>query len=722
LNKQYQNSFIRQQDESDCGVACLASLVKFHGGDSRIERLRELSGTDKQGTTMLGLYQAAEQIGMDPEALEGDIPNLKELQTPCILHVLIDERLQHYVICYGYENDMFVISNPASGVELYSAADLEKIWQSKALLVVKPNKNFKETDTVRNEKWFWIRKLVEDDINILSITLVLGFGISILSMVTAVFSQKLIDDILPNSHQLKLTVGLSLLFFLLLVKTGISFVRQTFLIRQGKNFNNRIINHFYGSLLHLPKSFFDNRKTGELVARLNDTMRIQAAVSYVTTNLMLDVLLVVITSCFILFYSKVLGLIALLSIPAYFVIVYVFHNRIVTSQREVMVAYAKNESNYVDTIQGVGVIKVANKESMFSEITRMIYNFFQEKVYVLGEVRIRFNFATEIMGSTLVMGIITLSSLMVMNDTLKLGQMMAILQMIGMLMPAAGRLAMTNIQLQEARVAFDRMFEFTSIPPEYNPETEKPKENMGAFESLEIRNLSFRFPGRSELLKDISFHVRKGEIITLLGESGCGKSTALQILQKFYGYENGTVSVNGVDWKDVAVTDWRNTIAVISQDIKIFNGPLLNNVCLGDEPKNPQEMIDFFKEYGFDKYFESFPQGYDTLLGEEGVNISGGQQQLVALARALYKKPQLLLMDEATSAMDRNTEGFVLGLLQKARESMGVILVTHRVKTARDTDRIYVIEDGMIKASGSHSELLEGDNLYANSWRDFQQA
>jgi ATP-binding cassette subfamily B protein len=505
-----------------------------------------------------------------------------------------------------------------------------------------------------------------------------------------------------------------------LVKTGISFIRQTFLIRQGKNFNNRIINHFYGSLLNLPKSFFDNRKTGELVARLNDTMRIQAAVSYITTNLMLDVLLVIITSCFILFYSKVLGLIALLSIPAYFVIVYVFHNRIVSSQREVMAAYAKNESNYVDTIQGVGVIKVANKESMFSEITRRIYNFFQEKVYTLGEVRIRFNFTTEIMGTTLIMGIITLSSLMVLNNTIKLGQMMAILQMVGMLMPAAGRLAMTNIQLQEARVAFDRMFEFTSISPEYNPETEKSTEKLGAFESLEVRNLSFRFPGRSELLKDISFHVRKGEIITLLGESGCGKSTTLQILQKFYGYENGTVAVNGIDWEDVSVKDWRNTIAIIAQDIKIFNGPLIDNVCLGDEPKDPQELIDFFRQYGFDKYFESFPQSYDTLLGEEGVNISGGQQQLVALARALYKKPQLLLMDEATSAMDRNTEGFVLDLLQKARDSMGVILVTHRVKTAKSTDRIYVIEDGVIKASGSHSELLKSDNLYANTWKDFQ--
>jgi len=720
LKKNYKNAFIRQQDESDCGVACLASLTKFYGGDVRIERLRELSGTDKQGTTLLGIHQAAEQLGFDSEAFEGDIPNLIKLGTPCILHVLIDEKLQHYIICYGYENDQFIISDPAKGVERISAEELEKIWQSKALLVVKPNTQFKKTKAIKNEKWYWIKKLVEEDVNILSITLVMGFGVSILSMATAVFSQKLIDDILPNSHNLKLTVGLGLLFFLLLVKSGISYIRQTFLIRQSKNFNNRIINHFYGSLLHLPKSFFDNRKTGELVARLNDTMRIQSAVSYITTNLMLDVLIIIITSVFIFFYSNILGIISLLSIPAYFLIVYLFHDKIVKNQREVMSAYAKNESNYVDTIQGVGVIKVANKEQMFSLITKTIYNFFQEKVYALGEVRIRFNFTTEIMGTILVMGIITLSSLMVLNEQLKLGQMMAIIQMIGMLMPAAGSLAMTNIQLQEARVAFDRMFEFTSISPEYSTQEEDKKQKLNDFSSLEVKNITFRFPGRSELLKDISFEVNKGEIISLLGESGCGKSTTLQILQRFYQTEKGSMLANGINWNDISVQSWRGLIAIITQDIKIFNGSLIDNICLGDTPESPEKMMEFFKKYGFDFYFESFPQGYATLLGEEGVNISGGQQQLVALARALYKKPQLLLMDEATSAMDRNTEGFVMKLLHQVKDEMGVILVTHRVKTAKSTDRIYIIEEGLIKATGNHSELLKTQNLYSDSWNDFK--
>ena len=719
MQKTYKKSFVRQKDQSDCGVACLATLTKFYGGEVQLERLRELSGTDKQGTTMLGIYQAAQQTGLEAEAFEADLPNLKELDTPCILHVLMDERLQHYVVCYGYENRKFIISDPGKDVSLYTDEELEKIWQSKALLVVKPNSEFKKAVSIKHEKWFWVKKLIEDDLNILGIALILGVVVAVLSLATAVFSQKLIDEILPNNQHVKLTVGLSLLLFLLLVKSGVGFIRQSFLIRQSKDFNNRIINHFYGSLLHLPKSFFDNRKTGELVARMNDTMRIQGAVSYLAASLMIDILLVVITSIFILFYSWVLGVIAMTCIPLYFITVFVFHDTIVSRQRDVMAAYARNESNYVDTMQGIGDIKVVNKENLFSQITKTIYDSFQQKIYALGKVRIRFNLTTEVMGTLLILGIITVSSIMVINENLKVGQMMAVIQMISMLMPAAGRLAMTNIQLQEARVAFDRMFEFTSIYPEYHPEKDEKKEKIQSFEKLELSHISYRFPGRGQLLKDISFSVKKGEMISLLGESGCGKSTTLQIIQKFYNYENGTIKVNGISWDKLSTNSWRNQIAVIPQDIKIFNGTLIDNVCFSQIPEDPQLIIDFFKKHGFDKYFEQFPQGYATIIGEEGINISGGQQQLVALARALYRKPQLLLLDEFTAAMDRNTEAYAMDLLYELKDEIGVIMVTHKVKTARNADKIYLIQEGIIKASGSHADLLKGDNLYALSWKDY---
>lgn len=716
--KSYRKAFIRQHDYSDCGVACLASLVKFYGGDVRLEKLRELSGTTKQGTTMLGLFQAAQQTGFNAEGYEADIPNLKKLDAPCILHVVMDNRLQHYVICYGFQDYKFIVSDPARNVVEYTSEELEKIWQSKALLLLKPNADFVKAEKIKAEKWFWFKRLIQDDLNVLGLALFLGVVVAILSLSTAVFSQKLIDDILPEKKTQKLAIGLSLLFFLLLVKSGLTFIRQHFLNMQSRNFNNRIINHFYGSLLHLPKSFFDNRKTGELVARMNDTVRIQNAIAYIGANLMIDVLLLIIASIFILTYSWQLGIIALLSIPLYFLIVYFYHNRIVENQRKVMAAYAKNEANYVDTIQGVGVIKVSNKENLFSRVTKTVYDFFQQTIFDLGKVRIRFNLTAEVLGTILVVGIIAWGSAKVLNEEIKLGGFIAVIQMVGILMPAAGRLALTNIQLQEAKVAFDRMFEYTSIYSEFREEEDRKKIKVGNFENMEVKNLVFRFPGRKPLLTDVSFGLKKGEMIALLGESGCGKTTLMQVLQKFYSYESGNITVNERDWKDISTIAWRNILGVVPQEIKIFSGTLLDNICLDNTQQEAENVIKFCREYGFEKYFLQFPQNYMTIMGEEGVNISGGQQQLVALARALYRKPQVLLLDEATAAMDRNTEAFILDLLLKLKNQISIIMVTHRVKTARYADCIYVMENGMVRTNGNHEELLTTENLYSATWRD----
>ncbi len=205
-------------------------------------------------------------------------------------------------------------------------------------------------------------------------------------------------------------------------------------------------------------------------------------------------------------------------------------------------------------------------------------------------------------------------------------------------------------------------------------------------------------------------------MIALLGESGCGKSTMLQILQKFYSPEEGNISLNGTSvWNSISHVSWRSILGVVPQDIKIFSGTLLDNICMGDVAKEAEQIMEFCKNYGFAPYFEQFPQTYLTLLGEEGLNLSGGQKQLVALARALYQKPQLLLLDEPTAAMDRNMEQFVLNLLQKLRGEMGIILVTHRPKPAYHTDRIYIIENGEVIAHGTPDELRLTQNLFSES-------
>lgn len=383
IQKRAEQAFIRQHDQSDCGVACLASVVSFLGGEAKLQRLREMSGTNNRGTTLLGLYQSANKVGLQAEAYEADLKNLKEQTDPCILHIIKGGRLQHYVIYYGFDNGRFLISDPAVGVIFYTSEELEKVWQSKALLLLKHAEGFVTVEEKKQGRWQWIKRLAEEDLNILGLALALGIFVSILSLATAIFSQKLIDEILPAKDIMKLFVGLGLLGFLLLARSGLAYIRQLFLIRQSRDFNNRIINTFYSSLLKLPIPFFFNRKTGDLIARMNDTRRLQQTITYLFSEVMIDMLLVLTAAIFILNYSIYLGLFVISSIPLFFLLTWIYNKPILAGQREVLSAHALNESNYVDTIQGIAAIKAGNREFFFQKLPEKYMAFFRIRFLIL---------------------------------------------------------------------------------------------------------------------------------------------------------------------------------------------------------------------------------------------------------------------------------------------------------------------------------------------------
>lgn len=718
-----EDTFTRQHDQSDCGVACLASAVKYFGGTIRLERLRELSGTTQEGTTLLGLHQAAEELGLDSGAYEADMENLKDLGQPCILHVIKDGRLQHYLLSYGYDEEAnkFVVADPASGVERMDPESLGEMWQSQALLTLAPTEEFETEEEERRSRWEWAWTLVYDDLNILFVAAALGLLISILGLSTAIFSQRLIDEILPSGSATRLVVALSLLGILLLGRSALTYLRGRFLVRQTRDFNNRIIGYFYNSLLRLPQTFFFNRKVGDLVARMNDTRRLQRAVTNVLGDRMIDTIMILVSLTAIFLYAWPLGLVAMAAIPLFGFLAWWYHEPIVEGQQNVMEAHAANESNYVNTIEGMATVKANNRESWFSTLTRKVYSHFQDQIYDLGRIGVRFNFWIETSGTFVRVGVLALASFLVLQDRLALGVLVAVFQMTGMLVPAARRVATTNIQLQEARVAFDRMYEFTSINPEYNPEEERQKADPSPFESLEVQNLSFRFPGHERLLKKVSFSVEKGEIVTLMGESGSGKSTLLSLIQRFHKPGDGTITVNGnLNWDKISVPKWRSLLGVMPQKAEIFNGTLVDNIALDqfESEDEIQEVVDFCQECGFHQYFADFPQAYATVLGEEGTNLSGGQRQLVTFARVIYQDPELLLFDEPTASMDREMEQFALGLLRDLSGNRAILTATHRTQGAKHADRICVLDDKEITTRGHPEELAKGDNLFARSLAD----
>lgn len=708
-------SFVLQHDSSDCGIACLLSIVKYYKGDTSVERLRELSGTNRDGTTLLGLYQAATHIGFNSEAYEADIDSVIKHNQPVILHVSIPEG-DHYVVLYGYDGHNFIIGDPAKDIQLWSMDTLDTVWQSKYCLLLYPNDSFQLNSSIKKKKWNWVISLIREDYSILLISAIMGIVIAVLGLTMAIFSQKLIDDILPNKDLSKLWVGTVLLLFLLTARTAVFTLRQYFLLRQEKAFNKRIISLFYDHLLFLPKMFFDNRKTGDIVARLNDTRRIQSVIFQLFSNTIIDVFIVSISLLFLFLYSTQISLIVIGPTLLLFYIMHRHGLKITKMQQNVMNSYALSENNFIESVQGFTTIKHYNKQYLFDIRNKKIYGEYINNVFNLGLVNTRLTCLSSICTIVILGSILSYGSMLVLNNEMLLGELMAILTVMNTMIPSIISLALVITSVKEAKVALNRIFEFIHIETE-NKHIIPPPISEERIESISFQNVSFRFPGKPLLLKNISLKIERGKITWIIGESGSGKSTISNLLSRLYSIDSGIIMLNqSRSIHRINLKTWRSFLGVAAQDTYIFDGNIMDNICF--ENKDPNILLKFLHQYGFNQYIDSLPQGIYTPVGENGIKLSGGQRQLISLARALFTNPQILILDEVTSAMDQKMELLVLKILSKIKKEIPILFITHKLQLLHDdSDTICILNDGEISNIGTHTELLqEKDNIYKEYW------
>ena len=715
--KEIQQFFVKQHGNHSCGLACLSMIVNYHGGQILQEDLRAISGTTIQGTTLLGLYQAAEKINLKAEGCKGDIAALKKVTSPTILHVVknktdtnnpklsrsklkkivLEKTEEHFVVCFGYENGKFKIGDPSWGVLDMKEEELDAIWVSKALLMVEPTDQFVRKAIEHKSKISFFKQALQDDYPVLSVAFILGLFVSILGLSTAVFSQKLIDELLPSKAFDKVVIGIGIFFILLLFRGFMDYLRSIFMARQTRDFNNRLIDKFYANILNLPKFFFDGTKTGEIVARMNDSRRIQQSITYIFGSTLIDVLILIISTIFLFFYSWQLALIASFCIPLFAVLVLRYNAKIVEKQKNMMQAYALTESTFIDTIQGVNEIKYANKQPVFHKMINTIYGIFQDALFNLNTLGAKYGFFTQLISVTVTIAVISTGVWFVLEGNILLGELMATITIASMIISSTASLSIVNIRLQEAVVAFNRYYEFIKIDTEQDADQNSKKDTTKLDDFvLHIDHLNFRFIGRKKIFSDISLEVKKGEMIALTGDVGSGKSTLLQLILRNYQAESGKILFNQQLINDYPLPVWRKYVGTVDQNVKIFNGSLGENICLDNFSESRDSVVNFCMEYGLAAFFDSFPQGLNTLLGEDGINISGGQQQFVAFARVLYREPSLLLLDEPTSSMDSHTEEFVMNLLAKRRSQFAIILVTHKAILTKYADRIYNLENGQL--------------------------
>lgn len=715
-------SHVLQQDQRDCGVACVLSLVRYYGGDSNFEQIRRLSGADLTGTSLLGLKEASTHLGFEADGYEADVPALLEHGKPVILHVELEGGMQHYVVWHGLMSNNgeahHLIGDPARGIVEWSKSKLEGHWKSKTCLVLEPSEVFIKIDKENTRKKEWFLGLVEQDFPLLGVSAGVGVLVAALGLTMAVYLQQLIDKIIPSKDTTRIAIATILVIVLLLARVGLSILRQLLLLRQSNGFGTRMNASFYERLLHLPKSFFDTRRIGDFVARSNDTSRIQNTISTFAGNLLVDLFMILASFGLLFYYDWKIGLISLLTLPIYFLLIYFQNKGLIEAQTNVMIAYSWNESNFINTIQGIADIKNRNKQNFFSNLNKILFGRFQDRVYESGIKQVYLSASTGMAAVMFISIVLTLTIKAVYENQIKIGEMTAIIAAVSSLFPSVTNLALISVPLNDARIAFERMYEFVQVKTEKSETSLLPL----TFQALCFEGVTFRFAGKQQILRGIDLFLKKGEIISIIGESGGGKSLICQLIQRFYEPESGNILINeNMSLTVLEVQQWRNIVGIVPQQVHIFNSSVIDNICFSSSPEEVEATFKLLENYGFMPFLEGLPQGILTIIGEEGVNLSGGQKQLIGLARALVARPQLLILDEATAALDRHTERFVLRLLQKLKNDMGILFITHRLHTLRNiSDRIYLLENGFFSHFGTHEQLLQTSNSYSEYWQEWQ--
>lgn len=706
---------VRQYDQIDCGPAALLSVLKFWGGDSSIVHIRELTHTDASGTNMLGLVNAAEKLGFQAHGATGEYEDLMKEQMPCLAHVVLDNRLQHFVVIYRIDAKGVLVGDPGKGLYKLAKKDFLAIWKQKAVILLTPNeKPFLQTPT----HWFkWIFAYFRKEESWLYQTIFLGIVATGLGLLIAVFVQWLIDRFIPERDLFKIGITGVFLLGLQMLKAGSSYLRQRFLVELNKRVSINVNAEFLSHIFHLPLNFFYTRKKGDITARINDSIKIQQALLHVVGITVIDGLITLGSFIFLFVLASPLGWIASVTLPFYALLLFFVTRKIRYQQSEVMKSYAQAESFYFDSLSGIDDILSYNSSSAYTKLNRFIFENFQNQIARLGLTQARVNLLAELAAGALIVGALSYGAILVIKNIILLGQMVAAYSLLANMLPAINRLVEANIALQGASIAIQRLFDLLLVEKEKNTGTHP----FRMVEAIHIKQAQFNWPKGKLLFRDLTLSIPKGQITSLWGASGAGKSTLTKILQRKYPLNSGQILIDSTPIDHLNLHDLRKNIAVVPQHIKIFNGTILENILVGREIQNIQSVQECVDAFGLSDFFSRFEYSLFTGIGEEGRQLSSGEMQVIGLTRALFNKPEMLIMDEGMNAVDAEIETLIFTILRAYAQHHAVFLISHNLRMLAKTDVIYLLENGMIVGNGNPRDLLQSNRRFQTLWNIQQQ-
>jgi ATP-binding cassette subfamily B protein len=691
-------------------------VAKHYGRNVSLEYLRQKTEYGKQGASLLGLANAAEALGFHTIGVKVSFDQLiNDSPLPAILHW---DQYHFVVLTPGSKAGKLQIADPAKGMIQLTPQAFKSHWLSTAegatpkgiALLLEPTDALhtpieEETPAQALGWWSLIRQLAGYKSYLVQVALGLLLG-SLLQLIFPFLTQSLVDTGINTRNLHFIQIVLAAQLMLLLSQTVVEFIRSRILLHVSTRVNLKLLSAFWAKLLRLPIHFFDSKHPGDILQRLGDQQRIEQFLTGSALNTLFSLFSLLIFSVVLLQYNAQIFFIFMTGSVLYLLWIRLFlrFRRRLDYQRFAIMARENNAS--MQLVYGVQEIKLNNAENSF----RWKWETLQAGVFQLNFKSLSLNQYQQIGALFINQGknifITFLVAQQVVNGQLTLGVMLAVQYIIGQLNAPIEQLIGFTQQAQDAAISLERMNDIQVLQDE-EPAGRQLQQSLPQDHTIHFSNLSFTYPGAGNepVLKDVSLDLPAYKTTAIVGMSGSGKSTLLKLLLRFFDSYTGDIKVGPMAFKNISPRYWRSQCGAVMQDSFIFNDTILKNITVTEDRVDMERVLEACKVANILAYIEALPLGFYTKLGAEGIGMSGGQRQRLAIARAVYKQPRYMFFDEATNSLDANNEKMILENLQHFFKNKTVVVVAHRLSTVRQADNIVVLHEGRVAEQGTHEQL-----------------
>lgn len=679
---------VLQEGNKDCGVCCLLSIIRYYNGNISLNKLMEMTKTTKNGTTFYNLSEAASKIGMASKAYYvNDFNNISVYSCPFISQV-IRNGYTHFVVVYKISKDKLLIMDPALGSLYMSREKFLNIWTSYIMMFekVKILPNYKDEKYINKLLYGLILNNKKIIVNCLLLTLMFCF----LTIGYSVYLKVMIDKVLNQDKYLLIVISL-IFFIVILFRSLTNLFRNQMLSYFNMKVDISLFLNSFKRILLLPYNYYKNKTTGEIISRVNDLSYIKQIISQLLTTVFLDIVLLLFSLVCLYFINSKMFVISFFIAILYVIIIFIYPRFIKTKIYESQAEVAKVNSYLVESISGLETIKGLRCEKMVNDRLESYYTKAQATIFDYNIISNGVLFLKDLIFYVGVLLINYVGCVDIMNGNFTVGSLLTFNTILGYFLNPLQNF----IDLADDYVYVRGVFKRANGLYEVKLDDLESKNGLRVEGDISFNNLDFSFNGKDQILKSIKIEFKAKEKILLLGNSGSGKSTLLKILYKYYDVSRGMVLVNGIDINDFSISDIRDDIIYVSQNETLYTGSIKDNILLNRDI-DYKDFLDMCCYLEVDNIIKDNLLGYDFLLEENGANISGGERQRIILARALFKKGNIILIDEGLSQMDIDLERRVLKRIFSIFKDKMIIVVSHRFNNMDLYDKVFKLKDGMV--------------------------